>query len=523
MYYKQTVDGVKLVILSLDGGILDLNRLRYNYLNHTCKQYNQKITKDIFTNNLGNMNTMYSYSPIQDIISNEKLNDTIEHDLYEYSKVKLNIKKEGVEELFQFFKQKQIKIAVISTHKTKRAIQYLQLAQIYKYIDFVIGGDSEALPLPSEEPLKLICQQMNVKPDNTLVVANYPNLVLAANKLLMNIIYIPDLVPADFFIESSTYRVARNNLEAINTILFAKYDTVEIFSPMLRMSKTMDAATLKTTYENLLVEFADDNKLIELVNQTYHFLLSEINDKATREQLSKGQNTEDEHIKYDFIFEESLINEAVVEDVIETNVLNEINNVSEDLKEEIVVREEPIITEVTQTSNKEDIEPVVEIIEIKHEAEKINDLMDQINSIGNQKVIEDEEVVEDGKDEFVKDSNVLFDVIYSTVTSLIIVIISMIGYMLARDFIESKGIFQGILRRSIDLYINAVRSVYAFIFNGLNSIVSFIPNYNSLLKGNDYISELGVQILMFTIFNVIIFYIIKYLFRLMSGRNDEKD
>lgn len=32
MFYKQTVDNIKVVILSLDGGILDLNRLRFNYL-----------------------------------------------------------------------------------------------------------------------------------------------------------------------------------------------------------------------------------------------------------------------------------------------------------------------------------------------------------------------------------------------------------------------------------------------------------------------------------------------------------
>ena len=40
----------------------------------------------------------------------------------------VNIKREGVDELIQYCKQKDIKIAVYTTHKTKRAIQYLQLA-----------------------------------------------------------------------------------------------------------------------------------------------------------------------------------------------------------------------------------------------------------------------------------------------------------------------------------------------------------------------------------------------------------
>ena len=50
--------------------------------------------------------------------------------------------------MIQYCKQKDIKIAVYTTHKTKRAIQYLQLAKIYEKIDFLIGGDSRLKPLP---------------------------------------------------------------------------------------------------------------------------------------------------------------------------------------------------------------------------------------------------------------------------------------------------------------------------------------------------------------------------------------
>ena len=48
MFYKQTVDNIKVVILSLDGGILDLNRLRFNYLKKICKIHNYDITKEEF-------------------------------------------------------------------------------------------------------------------------------------------------------------------------------------------------------------------------------------------------------------------------------------------------------------------------------------------------------------------------------------------------------------------------------------------------------------------------------------------
>ena len=172
-----------------------------------------ELTKEEFERSLGNMYTMYDNFPIsQDIVSDD-LNELIERDLYEYAKLKPNsLMKEGTEELLQFFKQKNIKIAVISTHKIKRAIQYLQLTRLYNYVDFIIGGDSNNPPLPDPYLLSIILEQLNVTPEHALVVANYPNLLYAANQKLFNVIYLTDLCPA---VNSISYRA----LKLLKTIL----------------------------------------------------------------------------------------------------------------------------------------------------------------------------------------------------------------------------------------------------------------------------------------------------------------
>lgn len=183
MFYKQTVNDIKVVILSLDGGLLDLNRLRFNYFKKICKIHNHDLKKEEFEKSLGNMHTMYNNFPISKDIIPDDLNELIERDLFEYAKLKPNsLIKEGTEEILQFFKQKNIKIAVISTHKIKRAIQYLQLTRLYNYIDFIIGGDSNNPPLPDSCLLSIILEQLNVAPRNALVVANYPNLLYATNQ-----------------------------------------------------------------------------------------------------------------------------------------------------------------------------------------------------------------------------------------------------------------------------------------------------------------------------------------------------
>ena len=90
MFYKQSIDDIKLVILSLDGGLLDLNRLRFNYLKKICKSHDITITKEEFEKSLGNMETMYINLPIANDIVLDDLNKLIEHDLYEYDKLKTN-------------------------------------------------------------------------------------------------------------------------------------------------------------------------------------------------------------------------------------------------------------------------------------------------------------------------------------------------------------------------------------------------------------------------------------------------
>lgn len=45
----------------------------------------------------------------------------------------------------------------------------------------------------------------------------------------------------------------------------------------------------------------------------------------------------------------------------------------------------------------------------------------------------------------------------------------------------------------IDIYVNIVLSIYTFIFNGLHHIISFIPDYNHLIMGNDFYRHLQLN------------------------------
>lgn len=502
MFYKQSIDDIKLVILSLDGGLLDLNRLRFNYLKKICKSHDITITKEEFEKSLGNMETMYINLPIANDIVPDDLNKLIEHDLYEYAKLKPNsLIKEGTEDLLQFFKQKNIKIAVISTHKIKRAIQYLQLTRLYNYIDFVIGGDNNNLPLPDPSVLTITLEQLGVASNNALVIANYPNLLYAANRKFMNVIYLNDLCPATNSIISSAFKIAKNNLDVINIMLFARYDTMEMYSPLLGMSSDMPLPALKQTYKRLLKEYENDEQLIDLVNNTYQYFLNEI--------LKKDSST------ISSIFEEENKDTKKTNKSVDTNkIINETASNESNSKELVDHFEFNDIPE--KTIHKKPT--------IKDDPEHINELMDIINGHSNQPIETENEINELKTTKQEKKSFDSF--LHFLYTLAVVALVSFIGllvFVAFQDFINGPSVIASIIKKIIDIYVNIVLSIYTFIFNGLHHIISFIPDYNHLIMSNDFLSSLAIKLILFIIFNLIIVYVFKFGLSLLNEVEDEDE
>lgn len=504
MYYQQSINNIKVVILSLDGGLLDLNRLRFNYFKRICKQYNYVLEKNEFEKSLGNMKTMYNHFPITKDINPNKINEVIEHDLFEYAKLKSGIlKKEGTDELLHFFKQKDIKIAVISTHKTKTAIQYLQLTRLFNKIDFIIGGDSDTTPLPDPALLNTTLEQLGCRSNEAIVIANFPSLLNAANKIQTNVIYLDDLCPADHTIAPCVFKTAKNNLEIINIFLFARYDSMEIYSPLLGMSKDMSIEALNETYAHLLKEYKNDEQLIELVRNTYQYFLREITNKNNMD------NT--------FIFEENLVeaNEKIDETKImeKESIANIIDKLKEtpQTKEELIEPTVPFKDEFSKTKTA-----------INYDAKRLNELMDIINGT----TPSDEKINPIVENDNKSDKNCNFfvhflDFIYTTLVIGLVSFISMVGYVGFADFFNSTGIFANIINKITNFYLTFVFTTYQFIFDSFHQIMNFIPSYANLIMGNDIFSTLAIKLILCIIFNLFIVYLFKLIFWSFNQLDDE--
>lgn len=277
MFYRQSLQNIQVVFISLDGALLDLNHLRYNYIKKLGHEQGREADLVKFDRYLGNYQTGYDFLDFDFDV------ERMEDELFEYAKYATKIKKTGSDELLKFLNSRGIKVAIYTTYKAKRAISYLQLSKLDQYVDYVIGGDCECAHLPDNEIIELVLEKFGICRNELLVVAPYKSLVAAANQSYCNVIFLKDLVEADLAVERMVYKVATNCFEIMNLFLFDRFDDNEIYGGALNFSRTMDEGELEKTYNHLVKEFADDPELLRLVRQSYFYYLGELQNRHFEE------------------------------------------------------------------------------------------------------------------------------------------------------------------------------------------------------------------------------------------------
>lgn len=78
----------------------------------------------------------------------------------------------GVEDVLKYLKEKNIKIALLTTKAQDQAEKILKHFQIDDYFDEIMGRRPGIAHKPSAEPLELICNILNVNISNTLMIGD---------------------------------------------------------------------------------------------------------------------------------------------------------------------------------------------------------------------------------------------------------------------------------------------------------------------------------------------------------------
>lgn len=504
MMYRQSIQNIKLVIMPLDGVILDLNHLRYNYYKYTANQKNIAVSRESFSHALSNMYDMYDELPLHSLVDSGPLNAKIERELFQYAQLKDIQVKDGVYEFIEYLKQKNIPVAILSTHRTKDAVEYLKMVNLYQNIQFIIGSDTSSLPLPSSSILETIHGHFHVPYEETLVISSFESLNKVASSLHMNIIYLEDLVKADAFIQETSYRVVSSMFEVLNAMLFDKYENTGMYSTILGMDDQMNEIQLNKAYNHAKSAYNDDEQIMELVDKTYHYRLSQLQPENIKEKK--------ESVKH-FVFDDEEVNKEVV---FEENNEQELQIEQEPVSKEIPLEKPQHMARMRPVTSSEEEELYALLNKINKKKEVTFPLPEE----SFEQVEEDDFIEEEKEHHFFLDFMTTF--IYIFATSFLILIVGIIFTVAFIQPLQSgEGIF-GIIASLFIHYNDFVTMLFETFFNGIHSVLEFVPDYEGYNQVLTMFSKDGVQLLNLYIFHCLVLGILN-LIKVSLKRDDHED
>lgn len=487
--YKQNVNDIKVAVIMLDGCILDLNRYRYNYYKHLCNDQNITITKEEFYDHLGNMYDMYKDLPLSNQHRLADLNKKIEDELYSYLKYKGIYPREGLFELLDYFHQKDIKIAVMSTHRTKRALEYLQLTRVYSHVHYIIGSDTRMKPLPSDEMFRAIANQFGVDYHQMLVVSPFLCLNKVAQSLETNVLYFKDLIePREEELQSS-FKVVSSFFDVLNCLIFDSIYDVNMYSSVLGMNDKMNKDELDKVNQHLKDVYHDDQQILNIVEDTYQYHLSQLNQETKKE-----------------VIEENIVNEEKIEE----NEHLEIDKSLFEVKEEIK-NDEPSYENNHQILSLNEDETV------------------ELTSAWNKLMLnEHKDIVEEEKEEVSEENHIsvlevilyiISDMIYSLAVSFLILFGGVIVTILIKNYSFH------VITNAFECYYSFIETIYSSIFNALHSLISSIPTYDAYISSVQFVSHDGIQLLNIFVFHAVIIFVVKLIILIVKKEEifNEKD
>lgn len=462
---ERDTSNIKAAIIMLDGCVLDLNRYRYNYYKHLCEDHHISVTKEEFYNQLGNMKTMYDNLPLNNLYKTKQFNNRIEEQLYDYLSHSDVYTKEGLFELLDYFHQKDIKVAIISTHSTKNAINYLKMTRVYSHVDYIIGSDTKIKPLPSNDMIKAISIQFECQFNEMIVVSPMLALNKVAYDLKCHVYYFEDLIEAREAEIQTSHKTISSFFEILNHLLFHHIYDDGMYSSILGMNNIKDKEELDDINHHLKDVYHNDPEILNIIENTYQYNLSFINGEKKLEK-----DTEDKVIDTDS--KETSTSDEEIEVKVEEETTNDEKNTSKkETKEYTTVKEEALSLN-------------------KQETIELTSAWDKLMSNEKEEVKEPEEKKEKVKyNKFELFLYIFTEFIYSFVFSFLVLFIGIMIAIIYKNYISTFP------------YLYNIFQIYQILIDNIVKVINI-----------NFVSPLALELLIIFIFNSLIIFVIKIIY-----------
>ena len=211
---------IELVIFDMDGLIFDSEKVSYDSWVEAAKVFNIDFNMKVFYRLLGTNHESVRNTLLDEFGNEINVDDYIEERRkINFSKISNGVeKKEGIDELLEYLKKKNIKKAVATSSNRELALSLLSKANILHYFDYVLCGDEVKKSKPDPEVFLNVAKKLEVNPKNCMVLEDSEAGTIAGSRGRMKVIIIPDLKEPEEDIVRLAYKRLNNLKEVINEI-----------------------------------------------------------------------------------------------------------------------------------------------------------------------------------------------------------------------------------------------------------------------------------------------------------------
>ncbi len=189
---------LKLVIFDMDGLMFATEQVNYRAFTEIVKEEGYEPTFEQFTGFLGmnarDIQKKY-YSYYGENVDAEGIYKKVGQRAKQIIREEGVPEKAGLRELLEVVREKELLTAVASGSDTEVIKEYLERTGLTSYFDIVLSSKEVKRGKPYPDIFLEICQRLNVKAEETLVLEDSANGVQAALAGNLPVINVPDLLP----------------------------------------------------------------------------------------------------------------------------------------------------------------------------------------------------------------------------------------------------------------------------------------------------------------------------------------
>lgn len=176
---------IKLVIFDKDGTLINHDKLFIPWFNELLKKLEPLLSEENnLSEKLGFIDGKFTYDSVIPCGTNKdiknmikdytNINDNILNQIWNSTKFDYkNIDTHGdLNKIFSKIKEKGIKIAICTSDDRIPTTEMININGISKYIDYYVCGDDGGKTKPSGDPIRKICDYLNILPEESIMVGD---------------------------------------------------------------------------------------------------------------------------------------------------------------------------------------------------------------------------------------------------------------------------------------------------------------------------------------------------------------